>query len=94
MRQNLFYVAFGLPKQELLIEALRPQLPEPWMMGCGISLSFIAGDVRRAPLWMQRFGLEWVHRLVQEPRRLAGRYLLLNLPFAVRLLLRAYRSRR
>lgn len=93
-RPDLIYVAFGSPKQELVIEALRPYFPGAWMMGCGISLSFIAGDVRRAPLWMQRLGLEWVHRLVQEPRRLAGRYLLLNLPFAVRLLLRAYRSRR
>ncbi len=93
-RPDLIYVAFGSPKQELVIEALRPYFPGAWMMGCGISLSFIAGDVRRAPLWMQRLGLEWVHRLVQEPRRLAGRYLLLNLPFAVRLLLRAYQSRR
>ncbi len=93
MRQNLIYVAFGLPKQELLIEALRPHLPETWMMGCGISLSFIAGDLRRAPLWMQRAGLEWAHRLAQEPQRLAGRYLTHNLPFALRLLLRAYRSR-
>ena len=63
------------------------------MMGCGISLSFIAGNVRRTPLRMQRSGLEWVQRLLQEPRRLAGCYLMLNLPFTVRLLLRAYRAR-
>ncbi len=90
---DLICVAFGSPKQELVISALRSKLPGAWMMGCGISLSFVAGDVRRAPRWMRRAGLEWVHRLAQEPQRLAGRYLLKNLPFAVRLLLSARSSR-
>ena len=63
-------------------------------MGCGISLSFVAGSVGRAPLWMQRVGLEWVHRLVQEPRRLTSRYLIRNLPYTVRLLWSALRADR
>jgi N-acetylglucosaminyldiphosphoundecaprenol N-acetyl-beta-D-mannosaminyltransferase len=55
----------------------------------GISFSFVAGDVQRAPRWLQRLGLEWLHRLVQEPRRLARRYLVDGLPFAVALFARA-----
>jgi N-acetylglucosaminyldiphosphoundecaprenol N-acetyl-beta-D-mannosaminyltransferase len=83
---DIVYVALGSPKQERLIAELRPVLPGAWWMGVGISFSFLCGDVKRAPRWMQRLGLEWVHRLVQEPRRLARRYLVDDLPFAVRLL--------
>jgi N-acetylglucosaminyldiphosphoundecaprenol N-acetyl-beta-D-mannosaminyltransferase len=92
-RPDLVYVALGSPKQEYVIDLLRCDLPGSWMLGCGISLSFIAGDVARAPLWMQRAGVEWLHRLFQEPRRLGRRYLLHNLPFTVRLLWRARRAR-
>lgn len=82
-RPDLVYVALGFPKQELVIQKLRPHLPHATFIGVGISLSFIAGTVHRAPRWMQRIGLEWAHRLVQEPRRLAKRYLLQDLPFAL-----------
>lgn len=91
LRPDLVYVAFGSPKQEHLIRALREELPGAWMMGCGISLSFIAGDVSRAPQWMQRIGLEWFHRLLQEPRRLFARYILRDLPFTLGLLRRSLR---
>ncbi len=77
---DLIYVALGAPKEERLIAALRTELPRAWWIGVGVSLSFIAGDIRRAPPWMQRTGLEWVHRLVQEPRRLARRYSLPTSP--------------
>jgi N-acetylglucosaminyldiphosphoundecaprenol N-acetyl-beta-D-mannosaminyltransferase len=83
---DLVYVALGSPKQERLIADLRALLPETWWLGLGISFSFVSGDVRRAPRWMQRIGLEWTHRLVQEPRRLARRYLVDGLPFAAQLL--------
>ena len=83
---DIVYVALGSPKQERLIARMRPLLPGAWWMGVGISFSFLCGDVKRAPRWMQRMGLEWVHRLLQEPRRLARRYLVDDLPFAVRLL--------
>ena len=55
-------------------------------MGVGIAFSFVAGKIRRAPLWMQRSGLEWLHRLLQEPARLGRRYLAAGLPFAATLL--------
>lgn len=84
---DVVYVALGSPKQERLIEQLKLELPAAWWLGVGISLSFITGDVRRAPLWAQRSGLEWVHRLWQEPRRLGRRYLIDGLPFAAKLLI-------
>jgi N-acetylglucosaminyldiphosphoundecaprenol N-acetyl-beta-D-mannosaminyltransferase len=94
LRPDLVLVGLGSPKQERLIRALRPLLPASWMMGVGISFSFLAGDVRRAPRWMQRTGLEWIHRLAQEPRRLARRYLIEDLPFSFVLFAGALRQRR
>ena len=90
---DIVYVALGSPKQEQLVARLRHHLPGAWWMGVGISFSFLSGDVRRAPRWMQVIGLEWVHRLVQEPRRLAKRYLIDGVPFAVSLLWTAGWSR-
>ena len=82
---DIIYVGLGAPKQERLIFKLRPQLPNSWWLGIGVSFSFLAGEVRRAPRWMQQIGLEWLHRLYQEPRRLTRRYLVEDLPFAFRL---------
>jgi len=86
---DIVYVALGSPKQERLIADLRGDLPGAWWLGVGISFSFLTGDVKRAPRWMQRVGLEWVHRLAQEPGRLAKRYLVLGIPFAAELFARA-----
>lgn len=84
-RPGLVLVALGSPKQEELIDAVRGAAPGAWWAGIGIGLSFLTGDVARAPGWMQAVGLEWVHRLVREPKRLARRYLIEGLPFAARL---------
>jgi len=85
-RPDIVLVALGCPKQEQVIKQLRPRLPDAWFVGVGITFSFVAGDVGRAPHWMRSSGLEWIHRLLQEPRRLARRYLVDGLPFAVKLL--------
>jgi N-acetylglucosaminyldiphosphoundecaprenol N-acetyl-beta-D-mannosaminyltransferase len=85
-RPDLVLVALGSPKQELLTTSLRPRLGAAWFLGVGVSFSFVTGEVRRAPRWLQRLGLEWTHRLVQEPRRLWRRYLVDGVPFAFRLL--------
>jgi N-acetylglucosaminyldiphosphoundecaprenol N-acetyl-beta-D-mannosaminyltransferase len=83
---DVVLVALGFPKQDVLIRRLRVVLPCASFMGVGISLSFVAGDVARAPRWTHAIGLEWVHRLLQEPRRLGRRYLVDGLPFAARAL--------
>lgn len=92
-RPDIVFVALGSPKQEHTITRLREALPGAWWLGIGIGFSFLAGDVRRAPAWMQRTGLEWLHRLCQEPRRLAKRYLVTGIPFGVQLLARAAMAR-
>jgi N-acetylglucosaminyldiphosphoundecaprenol N-acetyl-beta-D-mannosaminyltransferase len=85
-RPALVLIGLGFPKQERLIRLLRSELPETWFVGVGISLSFLAGEQPRAPAVLQRLGLEWLHRLVHEPRRLFRRYVVDGLPFALRLL--------
>jgi len=92
-RPDIVYVALGLPKQERLIRDLRALLPQAWWLGLGISFSFVCGRVKRAPRWMQHCGLEWLHRLIQEPGRLGKRYLLQGAPFAVRLFVSSLRER-
>jgi N-acetylglucosaminyldiphosphoundecaprenol N-acetyl-beta-D-mannosaminyltransferase len=93
-RPDVVLVALGSPKQEYVIHALHKRLPGTSWMGVGISFSFIAGQRRRAPRWMQRTGLEWLHRLAQEPKRLFRRYVLEDLPFAAVLFRRAVVDRR
>jgi N-acetylglucosaminyldiphosphoundecaprenol N-acetyl-beta-D-mannosaminyltransferase len=86
---DIALIALGSPKQEQLIQALRRDLPSTWFVGIGISLSFVAGDIKRAPRWMRTIGMEWSHRMIQEPRRLIKRYLVHDLPFAFQLFARA-----
>jgi N-acetylglucosaminyldiphosphoundecaprenol N-acetyl-beta-D-mannosaminyltransferase len=90
---DIVYVALGAPKSERLVAELRSRFPGTWFLGVGISLSFITGEVRRAPRWMQVAGLEWVHRLAQEPRRLFTRYVVHDAPFALHLFVRALATR-
>ena len=73
-RPDIVCVALGHPKQERWIEAYRHEIGAPLMVGVGGSLDFIVGRKRRAPAWMQRTGLEWLHRMLTEPGRLGRRY--------------------
>jgi N-acetylglucosaminyldiphosphoundecaprenol N-acetyl-beta-D-mannosaminyltransferase len=91
---DLVFVGVGFPKQERVISRLREELPRTWFLGCGMAVNFVAGLHRRAPVWMQRYGLEWAHRLRTEPRRLAGRYLRHDAPYALRLLAATAANRR
>jgi N-acetylglucosaminyldiphosphoundecaprenol N-acetyl-beta-D-mannosaminyltransferase len=87
VKPDIVFVALGFPKQDLLIRLLRRSLPQASFLGVGISLSYVTGDLGRAPDWMCRVGLEWAHRLCQEPTgRLLRRYLIDGLPFAARLM--------
>jgi len=83
---DLVFVGLGFPKQEAVVSRLRADLPRAWFIGCGAAINFVAGDLERAPRWMQRTGLEWAHRLGTEPSRLASRYLRHDAPYALRLL--------
>ena len=74
-RPDLVLVALGSPKQERWIHRALPRLRPAVAVGVGASLDFLTGRARRAPRWMSRAGLEWLHRLWREPRRLAVRYL-------------------
>jgi N-acetylglucosaminyldiphosphoundecaprenol N-acetyl-beta-D-mannosaminyltransferase len=87
-KPDIVYVALGSPKQEQVIDRIRRTLPGAWWLGVGVSFSFLCGNVRRAPVWMRKIGLEWLHRMMQEPRRLAKRYLL-GIPFAGAMLTRS-----
>jgi N-acetylglucosaminyldiphosphoundecaprenol N-acetyl-beta-D-mannosaminyltransferase len=72
---ELLLVALGNPKQELWIDRYRHRLHGVAVaVGVGCMFDLWAARARRAPAWMQRAGLEWLHRLVAEPRRLAGRH--------------------
>jgi N-acetylglucosaminyldiphosphoundecaprenol N-acetyl-beta-D-mannosaminyltransferase len=84
-RPDLVWVGLGAPKQELWMRRARPLLEAPLVLGVGAVFDFAAGNKRRAPQFMQRFGLEWMHRLVSEPRRLWRRYLVTNTAFALAL---------
>lgn len=83
---DIVYVGLGFPKQEKLIEVLALLLPAAWFIGCGAAIGFAAGTTRRAPPWMQNAGLEWLHRLFSEPRRLFKRYVIQDMPYAASLL--------
>ncbi len=73
---DLLFVGLGSPKQEKWIVDHHQACGTKLCIGVGISFSFLCGDVDRAPRWIQRLGLEWAHRLVQEPSRLWRRYLI------------------
>lgn len=79
----VLFVGLGCPKQERWMAAQRGRI-QAVMVGVGAAFDYHAGTIQRAPLWMQRNGLEWLHRLASEPRRLWKRYLLTNGTFIVR----------
>lgn len=73
-RPDILFVSFGCPKQEKWIAMHYHLLGVPVLIGVGATLDFIAGRIKRAPVFMQRTGTECIYRLAQEPRRLARRY--------------------
>ncbi|HLZ53770.1 MAG TPA: WecB/TagA/CpsF family glycosyltransferase [Verrucomicrobiae bacterium] len=73
-RPDLLFVAFGCPKAEKWMARHYRSLGVPVVMGVGATIDFLAGRVRRAPVWMRQAGLEWLFRLGREPRRLFKRY--------------------
>jgi len=73
-RPDILFVALGNPKQEIWMGRNAAKLDVSVMAGVGGTFNFIAGRVKRAPRWMQKCGMEWIYRIVQEPGRLWRRY--------------------
>lgn len=74
--RRLVFLALGVPKQDAFAVALRKRMPEAILIPNGGSFELLAGMIPRAPRWMQRSGMEWLFRLIIEPRRLWRRYLI------------------
>lgn len=72
---DILFVAISSPKKEIFLSRWKKEIRAPFVMGVGGSFDVVAGRVKRAPRWMQRCGLEWLFRLIQEPRRMWRRYL-------------------
>jgi N-acetylglucosaminyldiphosphoundecaprenol N-acetyl-beta-D-mannosaminyltransferase len=80
-RADILFVAMSSPRKEYFLASYRDVLGVPFVMGVGGAVDVFAGCIRRAPLILQRLGLEWLFRLLQEPRRLFRRYAETNLRF-------------
>ena len=80
-RPDILFVAMPSPRKEHWLGRYGPGLGVPFVMGVGGSVDVIAGVTKRAPALWQKLGLEWAYRLLQEPRRLMGRYARTNLRF-------------
>jgi N-acetylglucosaminyldiphosphoundecaprenol N-acetyl-beta-D-mannosaminyltransferase len=91
---HIVWVGLGSPKQDLWMAQNRPLLTAPLLVGVGAAFDFLTGHQPQAPQWMQCSGLEWLFRLVAEPRRLWRRYLLYNPRFVLQLVLQLTGLRR
>jgi len=80
-KPDILFVAISSPKKEIFLEKYLDEIGVPFVMGVGGSYDIIAGKIKRAPLWAQKSGFEWLFRLVQEPRRMWKRYLIGNTIF-------------
>ena len=80
-RPDVLFVALSSPKKEIFLRRWKAELQVPFVMGVGGTFDVVAGLVKRAPGWMQRCGLEWLYRLIQEPRRMWRRYLVDDMAF-------------
>ncbi|MBE0499789.1 MAG: WecB/TagA/CpsF family glycosyltransferase [Campylobacterales bacterium] len=78
---DILFVAISSPTKEIFLNTYKDVINTPFIMGVGGSFDVVAGKVTRAPLWMQRYGLEWFYRFLQEPGRMWKRYLYTNSMF-------------
>lgn len=80
-RADLLFVAISSPKKEQFLARYQAEMKIPFAMGVGGTFDVATGKVRRAPLWMQKSGLEWFYRFLQEPRRMFRRYFIDDMAF-------------
>ena len=82
-RADIIFLAFGSPKKEKFVQRHLYRMNVPVVHGVGGSFDVVAGVTKRAPFWMQSWGLEWFYRFLQEPTRMWRRYLVTNTGFAL-----------
>jgi len=92
-RPDLLFVAISSPKKERFLGRYQAEMKVPFAMGVGGSFDVVAGKVKRAPIWMRRYGLEWFFRFLQEPRRMFKRYFIDDTYFFWLLLKELFRKR-
>ena len=80
-KPDLLFIAFSSPQKEIWIETFKEVLQVPFSMGVGGSFDIVAGKTKRTPRWMQKSGLEWFYRFIQEPVRMFDRYIRGNIRF-------------
>ena len=78
---DILFVAMSSPKKEIFLNEYKDIIDVAFVMGVGGSFDVVSGKVKRAPIWMQKGGLEWLYRVIQEPRRMWKRYLVTNTLF-------------
>ena len=91
-RADLLFVAISSPKKEQFLGAYQARMKIPFAMGVGGTFDVAAGKVKRAPVWMQKSGLEWFYRCLQEPRRMFRRYFIEDMAF-LGLMVKEWRAR-
>jgi len=74
LKPDLLVIGLGAPKQELWVHRFSAQLPVKVALCVGATIDFLAGEKKRAPVWIRKLGLEWLHRMLTEPKRLIKRY--------------------
>jgi len=79
----MLFVAMGTPRKETFLAEHATELGVPLLVGVGGAVDVVAGVTRRAPVLWQRLGIEWLYRLLQEPRRMFRRYAVTNARFAL-----------
>lgn len=78
---QMLFVAISSPKKEIFLNKYKDIINTPFIMGVGGTFDVISGHIKRAPIWMQKAGLEWLYRTYQEPKRMWKRYLITNTKF-------------
>jgi N-acetylglucosaminyldiphosphoundecaprenol N-acetyl-beta-D-mannosaminyltransferase len=92
LQPDIIWVGISCPKQELFMQEYLPLLDARIMVGVGAAFDYHTGRIRDSAEWVKRAGLQWVHRLIQDPRRLWRRYLFNNPPFVVRIVYQLLRE--
>jgi len=86
-KPDILFIGFGTPQKEYFVSKYKDILKVPVIHGVGGSFDVVAGKTKRAPIWMQKYGLEWFYRIIQEPGRMCKRYLVTNTLFIIFLIL-------